>query len=66
LSKIIVLIFLNGSVTMKAFGMTGEKVKESGVYRNSFGKEISLEAGKYFPTCPKEGKNIKWEIDDPS
>ena len=49
---------------MKAFGMTGEKVKETGIYRNSYGKKISLEAGTEFPSCPKEGKNIKWEMDE--
>lgn len=54
--------FLDGSVRMRAFGMTGEKVKESGVYKNSFGKKVSLQAGADFPPCPKEGKNIKWEM----
>lgn len=42
--------------------MTGEKVRETGVYRNQFGKQISLEAGTEFPPCPKEGKSIKWEM----
>lgn len=47
---------------MRPFGMTGEKVKESGVYINSFGKKLSLEEGIDFPPCPKEGKNIKWQM----
>lgn len=47
---------------MRASGKTGEKVKETGTYGNSFGKKITLEAGTEFPPCPKEGKNIKWEM----
>lgn len=47
---------------MRTSGMTGEVVKKTGVYRNSYGKQISLEAGTEFPPCPKEGKNIEWEM----
>jgi hypothetical protein len=62
LYKLQIIIFLEWSVIMKISGMTGEKVTETGVYRNAYGKKVSLEAGTEFPPCPQQGKNIKWEI----
>lgn len=42
-------------------GRTGEKVKESGTYKNGYGKKVVLNVGDDFPACPKEGKPISWE-----
>jgi hypothetical protein len=46
---------------MKYSGTTGEKVKVPGVYRNRFGKQVTLDENTVFPPCPKEGKSITWE-----
>lgn len=41
--------------------MTGEKVKEAGVYQNKYGKKVSLDTNAVFPSCPVKGNPIKWE-----
>lgn len=46
---------------MLIVGKTGDQVKESGLYKNSFGKKVTLNFGDDFPPCPKEGKSISWE-----
>ncbi len=46
---------------MLAKGKTGEPVKESGTYKNAYGKKVFLNFGDNFPACPKEGKSIIWE-----
>ncbi|NLT95455.1 MAG: hypothetical protein GXW85_07985 [Clostridia bacterium] len=46
---------------MRETGVTGEKVKISGEYRNKYGKKVTLEAGKNFPPCPEKGIPTSWE-----
>lgn len=47
---------------MQTRGKTGEKVQVSGVYKNSFGKQVTLIKNDLFPACPKEGKEIEWQL----
>ncbi|MCM0649816.1 hypothetical protein NBE98_15725 [Clostridium swellfunianum] len=47
---------------MQIKGKTGEKVKISGVYRNNYGKQITLIKNDIFPACPQEGKDIEWQL----
>jgi hypothetical protein len=47
---------------MQTRGKTGEKVPVSGVYKNNYGKQITLIKDDIFPSCPKEGKEIEWQL----
>jgi phage protein U len=47
---------------MQTRGRTGEKVQVSGVYKNNFGKQVTLIKDDLFPACPKEGKEIEWQL----
>ena len=49
---------------MSISGKTGEQVKESGTYKNIYGKKVTLNEGDNFPSCPKEGKPIAWKKDN--
>jgi len=49
---------------MKVSGVTGEKVPAHGVYKNRYGKKVTLNMGEEFPPCPKEGHSIEWEKAD--
>jgi hypothetical protein len=41
--------------------MTGDRVTEPGVYRNKYGKQVSLQTNEIFPACPDKGSPTKWE-----
>lgn len=45
---------------MKISGNTGEKVTSPGIYRNKYGKRVTLEVGKNFPPCPEKGIPTRW------
>lgn len=47
---------------MRINGITGDRVIVTGTYRNEFGKTIKLDAGEAFPSCPREGKAVEWEM----
>ena len=38
---------------MLIVGKTGDQVKESGIYKNNYGKKVTLNFGDDFPPCPK-------------
>jgi hypothetical protein len=41
---------------------TGEKVEISGVYKNKYGKQITLIKDDIFPGCPEKGTSTEWEL----
>lgn len=45
---------------MKHLGRTGERVIEPGVYKNKYGKQVTLEANATFPACPDKGSPTEW------
>jgi hypothetical protein len=51
-----------GIDAMKTSGKTGEKVKVTGVYKNRYGREFTLQENTLFPPCPDKGQPTVWEI----
>lgn len=47
---------------MKTTGKTGEKVKVTGLYRNRYGREFTLQENTFFPPCPDKCQPTVWEI----
>lgn len=48
---------------MKTKGHSGEKVDVSGVYKNKYGKQITLIKNDVFPNCPEKDCETEWELD---
>lgn len=49
---------------MKMRGKTGEKVKVTGLYKNKYGREFTLQENTIFPPCPERCQPTEWEIVD--
>jgi hypothetical protein len=47
---------------MKTSGKTGEKVRVTGVYKNKYGREFTLQENTVFPPCPEKGHSTEWVI----
>lgn len=58
---ILMSIIKEGDNVNSSKGRTGDKVPVSGVYKNRYGKQITLIKDDIFPACPEKGNEIEWE-----
>ncbi|ERI89757.1 hypothetical protein HMPREF1982_04370 [Clostridiales bacterium oral taxon 876 str. F0540] len=47
---------------MQTKGKSGDKVQISGVYRNEYGKTVTLIKDDIFPKCPDKGNSTTWQL----